>query len=453
MRYARHAARLYNQPLLITETKAQVIESVFRAHVEGRAAEVESAVEHPEPEAFASGVSITRAKGGYLLADNGVGIVQVFGALVQRGDNLDAMSGLMGYNRIGAQLAAAMDDSAVNGILMEFDSPGGEVSGCFDLAAKIRGYAQSKPIWAFANEQAFSAAYALASAADQLYLPETGMVGSVGVIMLHVDQSQLDAKLGLKYTPIFAGKKKNDFSSHEPLSDRAKAEGKAEVDRYYDIFVNAVAGARGISSDAVRATEAGLLNPEQALAVGFADGVATFSETLAAFADVASGKTQVQSKRAAGATTPGESNMTTQSTNAPAAAQNNAATEAAASADQLAKTRADALSEGTKAGGSGERARIKAITQCEEAAGRGKLAEHIAYDTDLSPDQAKAMLAAAPKEAAAAPVNRLEAAMQAVPNPNVGADAARSGSEDDAEGQTMLARVVDLRNKAVRSAK
>ena len=81
---------------------------------------------------------------------------------------------------------------------------------------------KEKPIYAIANDAAFSAAYAIASSAERLFVTSTGGVGSVGVIAIHVDQSGFDEKVGRKYTAVFAGAKKNDFNPHEPLSDSAR---------------------------------------------------------------------------------------------------------------------------------------------------------------------------------------------------------------------------------------
>ena len=80
---------------------------------------------------------------------------------------------------MGKQLAAARADPMVRGILLELDSPGGEASGIQDFARALRTTSQEKPVIAHANEMAFSAAYWIASAAEELYAPASGMVGSV----------------------------------------------------------------------------------------------------------------------------------------------------------------------------------------------------------------------------------------------------------------------------------
>lgn len=155
----------------------------------------------------------------------------------------------------------------------------------FELAERIRAASQIKPIWAHANDAAYSAAYALAAACQRLTLSQTAGVGSIGVIALHVDQSVKDAKDGLNYTAVFAGSHKNDFSPHEPLSPQAATALQAEVDRLYDIFVAQVAQMRGLEPDAVRATEAGLFYGEQAVAAGLADAVRPFDAVLTEFTE------------------------------------------------------------------------------------------------------------------------------------------------------------------------
>ena len=118
-----------------------------------------------------------------------------------------------------------MADPSVRGVVLDVDSSGGEVGGLCDLVEQIRGIkaASGKPLWAVANESALSAAYAVASAADRVYVTRTGEVGSIGVVAVHIDESGADAKAGLAWTFVFAGDRKIDGNAHEPLSERARA--------------------------------------------------------------------------------------------------------------------------------------------------------------------------------------------------------------------------------------
>lgn len=215
----------------------------------------------------------------------GLAVVPIHGTLVGRPLGLDALSGFRSYRDIAADLDAALADSNVQGILLEIDSGGGEVSGLFDLADRVQAARAVKPIYAVADEAAFSAAYALAASAERVFLPRTGGVGSVGVVALHVDESQADRQAGLTFSYVFAGDRKVDGNSHEPLSERARASLQAEVDRLYGLFVAHVAAARGLEPDAVRAQQAGLYFGEQAVEAGLADQVGTRDEALAALAD------------------------------------------------------------------------------------------------------------------------------------------------------------------------
>jgi signal peptide peptidase SppA len=212
--------------------------------------------------------------------ENGIAIIPVVGTLVRRTIGLEAQSGLTSYGLIGERLDAALQDSAVKAILLDIDSPGGEAGGVFDLADKIFSARKVKPIWAVANDEAFSAAYAIAAAADRIYLSRTGGVGSIGVIAVHLDQSVAEADAGLKYTAIYAGEHKNDLSPHEPLSDPARAQLQTEVDRVYALFTETVARMRGLEPAAIKETEAALYFGEQSVAAGLADRIGTMGDAL-----------------------------------------------------------------------------------------------------------------------------------------------------------------------------
>jgi len=432
MKYPHLAARLYNAPLLVHPDKATVIEQVFRAHLLGEATPAANPEDFLRPEA-AMGALKFRPRGDkpYAVTEGGVAILPVVGTLVQRADSLDAMSGLIGYNRLERQLAAAIDDAEVRGIVLEIDSPGGEANGCFDLARRLVEARAAKPLWAVANEQAFSAAYALACAAERLVVPPTGLVGSIGVIAMHVDQSKRDSQQGYSYTAVYAGARKNDFSSHAPLSPKAAVALQTEVDRLYDIFVTHVAAARGLDAKRVRATEAGLLDPETALAGGFVDAIASFGDTVAELEArlnrIPGGTAFLSSRQAqahqgvpgAGVSAPSHAKETAMSeqTDKPAATTDPAAPpQPAASPVDV-----EAIQTAARAAGrTEERARIGAILGADEAKGRGALASHLAFETDMGADEARKLLAKSPVEAGGN--GGFAAAMAALGNPNVGAD-------------------------------
>ena len=266
------ASRLFGTPLLIHRPKLDVILSVVGQRIgmaDAPAMPMMDMAVYQRPPAAT--------------APEGIAVIPIHGSLVKRSLGMEAASGLTSYGEIAAMLDAALADPQVSGILLDIDSPGGEASGSFELARRVREVAALKPVWAVANDAAYSAAYAIAASAQRLVVTETGGVGSIGVIALHVDQSVKDAKDGYRFTAIMAGAHKNDYSPHEPLSDAAKTELQGEVDRLYSIFTDHVAAMRGLDVEAVRATEAGLYFGANAVRQGLADGIQTLETTLAEF--------------------------------------------------------------------------------------------------------------------------------------------------------------------------
>ena len=262
------AARLFGTPLLVHRAKLDVILAVLGERLNLAAPAADLAIPVPR---------VTPAQ------PSGIAVIPIHGTLVKRVLGMEAASGLTSYGGIAQEIDAALADPLVQGILLDIDSPGGEASGSFELARQIRHAATQKPVWAVANDAAYSAAYALAASAQRLIVTETGGVGSIGVIALHIDQSAKDAQEGYRYTAVTAGAHKNDFSPHHPLSDEAKAELQAEVDRLYGLFVEHVTAMRSLNADAVRATEAGLYFGANAITAGLADAVSSFETALADF--------------------------------------------------------------------------------------------------------------------------------------------------------------------------
>jgi signal peptide peptidase SppA len=268
------ATRLFGVPLLIHRPKLELILGVLgdRLGVSATSIAPIAAIDPRFPTDRLSAV-----------ADRGIAVIPVYGSLVKRALAVEAASGLTAYGQIALELQRALDDPSVRGVLLDIDSPGGEAAGSFELARRVREACAIKPVWAIANDSAFSAAYAIACGADQIFMTETAGVGSIGVIAMHLDQSVRDAQQGYRYTAITAGSHKDDFSPHAPLSDPARGALQSEVDRLYEMFVSHVARMRGLERDRVRDTEAALFFGEQALAACLADGVGTFEEVHAQF--------------------------------------------------------------------------------------------------------------------------------------------------------------------------
>ncbi|WP_273789895.1 S49 family peptidase, partial [Bartonella sp. ML70XJBT] len=161
---------------------------------------------------------------------------------------------------------------------------GGEAGGVFDLVEEFQTLSKQydKPIWAHANEFACSAAYAIACSASQIWVARTGVVGSIGVVCAHLDQSRADEKHGHKWTFVFEGDHKVHGNPHEPLSDTAQIKIQADCALLYEMFVDLVAQNRPLSAAAIRDTKAETFIGNQALKLGLADAQGTLAQALEA---------------------------------------------------------------------------------------------------------------------------------------------------------------------------
>jgi len=187
-----------------------------------------------------------------------------------------------GIGSFRQELAKAAADESIDRIVMEVNSPGGLTDRIPETAQLIRKVREHKPVTAVANTMAGSAAYWLASQADEVVVAPSGEVGSIGTYMLHTDKSAANEKAGLNVTITSAGKFKTEGNAYQPLSDEAAEARQRKVDLFYGKFVDDVAKGRGVDVSAVvdGYGEGRTLLAEAAVDAGLADRVATLEETI-----------------------------------------------------------------------------------------------------------------------------------------------------------------------------
>ena len=215
---------------------------------------------------------------------NGVAVIGLRGIISHRIEAVDDISGPGGTSVEGfrSRLRDALQSPQVGSVVIDVDSPGGSVEGVDEMAAEIHAARGDKPIVAVANTLAASAAYYLASQADEVVVTPSGEVGSIGVFAAHEDISTALEREGVKMTLIHAGKHKIEGNPFEPLTDEARDAIQGDVDRHYAMFVDAVARGRGVKASAVRGGfgEGRTLGAREAVAEGMADRVGTLDETI-----------------------------------------------------------------------------------------------------------------------------------------------------------------------------
>lgn len=297
------ADRVLNRPLLITPDKAQVILSVLANRIGVNVPEASRFIgddvdydENGRPKRDVDGFA---QRLPYRVTAEGVGIITVSGSLVNRGAWIGARSGLTSYEGIRHQLASLAASTAVRSVILDLDSPGGEAIGAFETAQAVRELAAKKRVVAVVNGMAASAMYGIASGATEIVTTETGVSGSIGVVMLHADYSRHLANEGVTPTLIFAGAHKVDANPFEPLGDAVRADLQQEVESFYSAFLETVAKGRGkrLTAEAARATEARTFIGARAVEVGLADRVGTFESVLADLSR-ATTRTNVQKRSA-----------------------------------------------------------------------------------------------------------------------------------------------------------
>lgn len=394
MKYPHIAARLFDQPLLIESGKLSTIVAALGPRFNP---DIDWGMADP---AYARQTVVSDT--GYKVVD-GVAVIPVVGTLVHRGSTPNSTSGLTGYDALGEWFQAALLDPEVKSILLELDTPGGEVAGAFDFADRIYAARGQKPITAMVSDLAASAGYLIASAAGEVVTTRTGITGSVGVVTAHIDYSKALDNEGVVVTHIYAGAHKADGHPFAPLPEEVKARWQADIQNLYQLFAQTVARNRGMTIDAVQATEALTYRGDAAVSMGFADKVSTLEATLSSMITAGnrskSGNQSYLSKKSK------ESRME----NDPSAGTETGITES-----QLNSAVMQARTE--------ERERIKAIMQSEIAAGRTEMAEHLAFESDMEAQAAIALLGKAPVAGDPLKVvgaTALEKAMAAIEQPNI----------------------------------
>lgn len=212
------------------------------------------------------------------LTAEGVGIIDISGPLDQRGGWW-----WDGYESIAQRVNMALADRKVQSILLDISSPGGVVAGCFEACRAIReaAVAAGKPIVAFAGEMAASAAYSIACCAETIVVPETGLVGSVGVVTARWDVTKALDEQGVRVEVITSGARKADGNMAVPITDAELTKLQGIVDLLAGVFARWVAERRGMTVDAVMALEADVFFGQQGIVAGLADQVGTKAEAIA----------------------------------------------------------------------------------------------------------------------------------------------------------------------------
>lgn len=431
--YPQLAARLLNQPLLVEPGYARVFFSALASRLGiAQMADTEGSVLTVEDmEAAASGYSSSRDRDRPFELIDGAAVLPVSGSLVHKSGNLYPYSGTTGYDGIIHRAADAFADPEVKGVILDMDTPGGEVAGCFDTAQTLRQLADAsgKQLWSLCYDMNCSAGMALASSAHRRLITQTGVAGSVGVVMAHTSYEKYLEEEGINVTLIHSGAHKVAGNPYQDLSDEVLDRFQASTDSLRQEFAQLVADHMGMSVEAVLETEAAVYRGREAIDVGFADELVNGHEAISYFTEHLSTQGRTISIGATMSKDKLEPQAEASETSVPAAGADQP-TPAADSATIAAQAAADA------------KTRMAGILQCDAAKGREATANHLAFNTNMSVEDAEKLLATVPEGTTTDVMNTaLDRVMANEEQPEVGADVdASADGEPDMVAQIMGAR-------------
>lgn len=451
--YAHLSARVLNTPLLVEPGYARVFFSALagRLGIHQLADASGEILTGEKLRMSADSYEPARAKDRPYEVVGGVGLLPISGSLVHKSGYVQPYSGTTGYDGIVARAAEAFADPDVLGVMMDLDTPGGEVAGCFDTARTLRHLADAagKPLWALCYDMNCSAGMALASSAHHRLITQTGIAGSIGVVMAHSDYSKMLDESGIKVTLIHSGSHKVEGNPYEALPKEVLQRFQSSTDQLRQEFGQLVSGFTELSLDAVLATEAATFRGQEAIDVGLADelingheAIAYFSEYLSRSGSVSTGATMstnndtTKSKLEQQAPQAGADSTQTLPEKAPAAEGTQQS-----SSQPLQQTVPDPSAAAPQSGATMTaaemQARIGGILSLDEAQAHQATANHLAFSTQLTVEEAKGVLATLPEPSSSGKMETaLDRVMDSEEQPNLLADHQAGGEQ--AKGNALL---------------
>ena len=277
-KFARISSRLFNAPLMLRPEKAEMLCAALVDRL--------GIAKLDTIDATTLGAAQLRQKAGdwydtpprtardMYSVERGVARIAIDGTLVHKLGGVEPSSGMVGYDCIAKIIADARANEDIGAILLDIDSPGGEVAGCFELAKTIHdGSARfgGKPIVALANEMACSAAYAIACSCDRVATTQTGVVGSIGVWTMLVDMTKGLDKNGIAVRIVRAGERKARGGPYETADAETVDKLQGWVDDTWGLFADLVAQCRGLDASTVLSWQGDWFTGNDAEMMGLVD--------------------------------------------------------------------------------------------------------------------------------------------------------------------------------------
>ena len=405
---------LTNTPLALEATWAQRYFSQLLNNQGGKLSDSQGLIAVGEKAKIKAviGGQYQESQGQYYRVVDGIAVIPVVGPLHHRWSWYN-----WGYQELAEKMLAAKEDPTVHGILLDCETPGGTVAGLPDFCGLIKSIDKHKPVYALINDQAASAGMAIASQCRKRFITKNGKAGSIGCVMVHVDQSKQMDRMGVNATLIYSGGHKVDGNPYQSLPESVATAYQAECDQHRLEFAELVASNIDLSVDQLLATEAKMYRGQAAIDLGLADElvnayeiIPTLNGAMASLSTSSAGINMSQN------TTTPEASTSQQDTSAQTDNQTpQANTEASTTGPQESAPQAV-----------DQKARIAAILNSDAAKANASLASHLAFNSDCTPAEAEATLkASAPTQQVSESEHQTDSGFEAAMdknNPEIGAE-------------------------------
>lgn len=260
---------LCNRPLGLSSEYAIYLQQYLQGEINVELPDIEGSI--PRIEAMHHGGSYT---GGF------VSVLPIHGSLSHRSSWFD-----LGYETVKGWVYEALENDQVEGIVFEHASGGGEISGLFDFCDFVREASAVKPIWSVVNEHSMSADYCIAAATNRIIAPQSASVGSMGVVMAHMDVSEQMKEHGVKITLVHKGANKVLGNPYEPLSEGVKKALEDSLQAPYDHMIGQISGHLNIDEQELKNTEASIYSSSDALKKGLVHEIMSADDAIQAFSE------------------------------------------------------------------------------------------------------------------------------------------------------------------------
>lgn len=352
-----------------------------------------AARENETPEAVAAKLGRELRNTHTVVERDGVAIIPVVGPLFRYANIFTQISGASSYEILAKDFTAALDDPAIKAIILDIDSPGGEVNGVAELAGMVFEARGRKPIIAYASGDAASGAYWLASAADQIVVSETSALGSIGVVGVYRSKDAGESASEIEIVSSQSPHKRLD-----PASSEGKKRLQQRIDAMANVFITTISRNRGVDPTTVMDNFGGgdVMIGAAAVGAGLADRVGSLERLIS---ELSGSSNPPVSEGFLTKTSPTKE-------------------KTSMDIETLVQEHPDLVTQIRREATMAERERIKGIVSCAEAQKREGLAQEIAFGTELSAIEAQHLLGTSPM-AQEQPSTSFERVMASVPNPDV----------------------------------